>query len=314
MINRRLIRIKVFKVLYSSVFSDSFSTSEAEKELKVSCRQTLNLYYYVLHLLVALKRAAEVKVENGLRKYHPTEEELHPNLKFINNQFTDYLEKDEHFIKYCEKNGLLWSGEDTPLVRKILSNIYERDYFKEYMASPEHSIAQDCELWSDILASEIAENEEIEEILEEKSVYWIDDLTYVVNVVLKHIDNFKTRKKILYPDMFLKEDDREFAFRLLSLSLNHYHEYTDAVASAVTNWDSDRIVATDTILMAQGMAEAVGFPEIPVKVTINEYVEISKFYSTVNSRIFVNGLLDKLIQQYLSEGKIVKEGRGLRED
>jgi len=134
-----------------------------------------------------------------------------------------------------------------------------------------------------------------------------------VNVILKSLDTFKTRKKIVFPDMFMKEDDREFAFRLLSSSMTHYQEYIDIVTSNVSNWDSDRIVATDTILIAQGLSEAVSFPEIPVKVTINEYVEISKFYSTQNSRIFVNGLLDKLIQKFLSDGRIVKEGRGLRE-
>jgi len=207
----------------------------------------------------------------------------------------------------------LWSADDGRLVRKILSSISEREYFKDYMASPEHSIAQDCELWADILASEIDENEEIEELLEEKSFHWMDDLTYVINVILKNIDTFKTRKRILFPDMFLKEDDRDFAMRLLSSSINHYSEYIDIVTSNVSNWDSDRIVATDTILISQGLAEAVTFPEIPVKVTINEYVEISKFYSTPNSRIFVNGLLDKLIQKFLAEGIIVKEGRGLRE-
>lgn len=313
MINRRLIRIKVFKVLYSSVFSDSFSVPEAEKELKLSCSQTLNLYYLILNLMVSIKRAAETRIDNGLRKYQPTQEELSPNLKFIENQFTEYLEKDEKFIKYCEKNALLWAGDDGRLVRKILAGITEQEYFKEYMSSAERSIAQDCELWADILTSEIAENEEIEDLLEEKSVYWMDELTYVVNVILKSLDIFKIRKKIVFPDMFLKEDDRDFAFRLLSSSMMHYHEYIDVVTSNVANWDSDRIVATDTILIAQGLSEAVSFPEIPVKVTINEYVEISKFYSTQNSRIFVNGLLDKLIQKFLSDGRIVKEGRGLRE-
>jgi len=313
MINRRLIRIKVFKVLYSSVFSDSFSVPEAERELTMSCRQTLNLYYLVLNLMVSIKRAAETKIDNGLRKYHPTQEELSPNLKFVGNQFTDYLEKNEKFIKYCEKNGLLWAGDDGRLVRKILSALTEQDYFKDYMNSSESSVSEDCELWSNILASEIAENEEIEDLLEEKSVYWMDELTYVVNVILKSLDTFKTRKKIVFPDMFMKEDDREFAFRLLSSSMTHYQEYIDIVTSNVSNWDSDRIVATDTILIAQGLSEAVSFPEIPVKVTINEYVEISKFYSTQNSRIFVNGLLDKLIQKFLSDGRIVKEGRGLRE-
>jgi len=313
MINRRLIRIKVFKVLYSSVFSDTFSVPDAEKELKLSCRQTLNLYYWILNLMVAVKRAAEIKIENGLKKYHPTEEELSPNLKFVENHLTDYLEKDEQFIKYCEKNGLLWSGDDGRLVRKILTSVFESEYFKNYMANPERSIAEDCELWADILASEVADNEEIEDLMEEKSVYWMDELSYVINVVLKSVETFKTRKRIIFPDIFLKEDDRDFAFRLLTSSITHYSEFIDIVTSNVSNWDSDRIVATDTILIAQGLAEAVSFPEIPVKVTINEYVEISKFYSTQNSRIFVNGLLDKLIQSFLSEGRIVKEGRGLRE-
>ncbi len=313
MINRRLIRIKVFKVLYSNMFGGFDSVQEAQRQLNLSCQGTHQLYFFVLNLMVALRKAAEAKIENGLRKFNPTVSERNPNRKFIENKLLTYLENDTVFTTYCEKHALSWAGDDTRFVRKLMAQISEREYFQDYMSSGERSVAQDAELVANILANEVNENEELEEMLEEKSMYWMDDLTYVINVIFRSIDMFKTRKRIFYPDTFMKEDDREFAFRLLSVSMLHADEYFQLISRNVPNWDSERFVATDTVLISQGLAEAVAFEEIPVKVTINEYVEISKFYSTQNSKVFVNGLLDKLIVRLTQEHVICKQGRGLRE-
>lgn len=313
MINRRLIRIKVFKVLYSNMFGGSDSIGEAQKQLRISCQSTHQLYFFVMNLMVALKKAAEARIENGLRKFNPAPWEKNPNRKFVENKLLGFLENDSVFTTYCEKHALLWAGDDTRFVRKLLAQISGRDYYLDYMASPERSVAQDCELVADILANEVNENEELEEILEDKSLYWMDDLSYVINVIFRSIDMFKSRGRIFYPDTFMKEDDRDFAFKLLSASMVHFDEYLALIARNVPNWDSERFVATDTVLISQGIAEAVAFEEIPVKVTINEYVEISKFYSTQNSKVFINGLLDKLIHQLTVDNTICKQGRGLRE-
>jgi len=313
MINRRLIRIKVFKVLYSNMFGGSDSIQEAQKQLRMSCQSTHQLYFFIMNLMVALRKAAQARIENGLRKFNPAPWEKTPNMKFVENKLLDYLENDTVFTTYCDKHGLAWAGDDTRFVRKLLAQISGRDYYRDYMDSPQRSVAQDCELIANILANEVNENEELEEMLEEKSLYWMDDLTYVINVIFRSIDMFKSRNRIFYPDTFMKEDDREFANRLLTASVTHFKEYLDLIAANVPNWDSERFVATDTVLISQGLAEAVAFEEIPVKVTINEYVEISKFYSTQNSKVFVNGLLDKLIHRLAAEHIVCKKGRGLRE-
>lgn len=295
------------------MFGGFDSVSEARRQLNLSCQGTHQLYFFLLNLMVALRKAAEARIENGLRKFNPAPWEKNPNRKFVENKLLMYLENDPVFNTYCEKHALSWAGDDSRFVRKLLAQISGREYFQNYMSSGERSLVQDSELMADILANEVNENEELEDILEERSIYWMDDLTYVINVLFRSIDMFKTRKRIFYPDTFMKEDDKEFAFKLLSASMLHADEYFRLISENVPNWDSERFVATDAVLISQGLAEAVAFEEIPVKVTINEYVEISKFYSTQNSKVFVNGLLDKLIQRLVRDHVICKQGRGLRE-
>jgi len=313
MINRRLIRIKVFKVLYSSVLSGNKSISQADKQLLHSCEDTLKLYHFIFGLAVALRNAAEEKIETGLKKFIPTEQEAAPNRRFVENQVSAILSSDAQFCKYCNDNALIWSDERRTFVRKLLFTVTERDYFKAYMSSDDSSLAADCDLFSDIFANEVDENEELEEMLEEMSIYWMDDLTYVINVILKNLSVLKNRKQLLHPSVFLKDDDKDFACQLLAASLEHYDEYMEQITANVPNWDPDRMVAADMFLIEQGIAEAVCFPNIPSKVTINEYVELSKFYSTANSKVFVNGLLDRMIQHMIKDGSIVKSGRGLKD-
>lgn len=312
MLNRRLIRIKVFKVLYSSVFSGTDSLQECEKEMLFSCEKTLHLYYFILNLSVALKKVADAKIEIGLRKFHPTEEEAKPNYKFSKNLFTAQLINDAKFVDFCEKRGLLWNDDQLSIfVKKLFSKIVERDYYKQYMNSDRRSLSEDCDLFSNIYREELEDNEELASILEDMSLYWMDDLSYVLITLLRNIDMLKERSRMIAPMVFMKDDDREFAIELLRASLVNYKRYMDMITANVSNWDSERLVATDMTLIEQGVAEAVKFHEIPIKVTINEYVEISKFYSTQNSKVFVNGLLDTIIQKMTASGEIVKMGRGL---
>jgi transcription antitermination protein NusB len=311
MLNRRLIRIKVFKVLYSAILSGSKSINEAEKELLYSCDKTKDLYFFILNLSVALKKASDNKIESGLKKFQPTEEERNPNKKFSNNKFTQFLEEDDFFIKYCEKKGLLWIDELSIFVKKLYSTISNRDYFIDYLNNPESSMEEDCNLFINIFTQECEDNEDLEQILEDISVYWIDDLSFVLINIIKNINQFKTKSKMSYPSTFMKDDDKEFAISLLSNTIAHYDEYHNIFEENLSNWDSDRLVVTDIILIVLGISEAIHFSGIPIKVTINEYVDISKFYSTQNSKIFVNGLLDKIIQKMVESGKIVKTGRGL---
>ena len=314
MLNRRLIRIKVFKVLYSCISSGSNSFAEAEKNMHYSCEKTLHLYYFMLNAAVALKQAADAKIETGMRKFNPTEEERNPNLKFSENKVSEYLLGNPIFKKYCEENVLSWNGDLALFVKKLFASISEKDYFKEYMERESRSMAEDCDLFIRIFEEEFEDNEALESFLEDMSIYWIDDLGYVLNTIIRNLELLRKSTKMPMPGIFMKEDDKEYAFNLLRFSLANYSKYMDIIRENIANWDPERVVTTDLVLIEEGIAEAVGFPNIPVKVTINEYVEISKYYSTHNSKIFVNGLLDRIIQKMIKSGEIVKSGRGLIEN
>ena len=312
MLSRRLIRIKAFKTLFAYVGSGSDNADAAQKTLLEACDKVKDLHYFLLNLSGPLVRVAEDKIAAGLQKFHPTEAEAHPNLKFVHNRFAALLADDPEFGRYCQKRGLTW-GEWEPFVRHIYNSILTKDYYQNYMESPEDSFEEDCRLFSCIYQDEFEDNEELDSILEDLSILWIDDVAYALNTVIASIAETARKGRFVHPSTFLKEDDKAFALRLLAESIARYDEYAELVASHLDNWKSDRLVATDLALIVMGITEAVVFPTIPVKVTINEYVEIAKYYSTPNSRIFVNGILDRIIQEKIREGEIVKQGRGLLE-
>lgn len=312
MLSRRLIRIKTFKVLFSYEFSETGVVDDAQKELYTSFEECRKLYYFLFNICFPIVRIAGDRIEALKNKFHPTQQEANPNYKFVNNSFVEFLGNEKEFCKICEKQGLSWAEYDV-FLKRLYNSIASSEYYQEYMNSEESSFAQDCQLFKRIFEEEFEDNEMLEKILEEKSIYWTDDLSYVLNLIIWALDNISKTRKFNYPDLFIKEDDEDYAVRLLRAAILNYDDYMKLITENLANWDSDRLVSTDADLIVLGLAEAVTFPEIPLKVTINEYVEISKYYSTPNSRIFVNGLLDKLIQQKLKSGEIVKTGRGLQD-
>lgn len=326
MLNRRLIRIKVFKVLFARISSGSMSVSSAQEDLLRSCIVTKNLFYYILGSSLAVRNFAEERIEAGLKKFYPTPEESNPNRKFVEMEFFRKLSEDEEFSKYCSKNGLLWGEDQRPVVRSIYNSMVSQDYYKNFMNSPDKSLRSEAEFLKDFFSAEYEDNEGIEYLLEDQDIMWIDDLGYVLIHILKSLSAYANSGKIKLPGVFsdekarkgdedaeFSESDREYALKLLSESMLQYQDNLKLISAASENWDQDRLFFSDILLICMGLTEAKSFPSIPVKVTINEYVEISKFYSTKNSRIFVNGLLDKLVKQLMSEGKVAKSGRGLIE-
>jgi N utilization substance protein B len=312
MLSRRLIRIKAFKTLFAYIGSESDNVGAAQKALLESCDKVKDLYYFMLNISSSLVRVAEEKIAVGMRKFHPTEAEANPNYKFVRNRFAALLSEDPEFGRICQKRGLTW-GEYEPFVRHVYNSMLTKEYYQDYMASGEDSFEEDCRLFSCIFEDEFEDNEELDSILEDMSLLWVDDLAYALNVIIAGIDETRRKKRIVHPNTFLKEDDKEFALRLLTESILRYEEYFKLLEGHLDNWNSDRLVSTDATLIVMGVTEAVVFPTIPIKVTINEYVEIAKYYSTPNSRIFVNGILDRIIQEKVGSGEIVKQGRGLFE-
>ena len=312
MLNRRLIRIKVFKTLYAFENSGEDSPERAMGRLIESCEKTRDLYYFLLNVTGDLTRVASDRINAGLRKFHPTEEEANPSFRFVENGFSAVVNSDPVFGRICQKKGLNWSEYDV-LLKKIYASVISSDYYKEYMSAPSTSLEADCRLWSRIFEEEFEDNEMFENMLEEKYIDWVDEAAFVINAIINDIPRIAAEGKVPEVKVFQKPDDQTFARTLLEESINGYAEYSSAVNASSDNWDSDRVVSTDVTLIVMGIAEAVCFPTIPVKVTINEYVELSKFYSTPNSKSFVNGILNRVIQDKLASGEITKTGRGLQE-
>ena len=251
-------------------------------------------------------------------KFNPTEEERNPNMKFAENALAKLIDEDVDFQKVFSKKKFSWAQYDL-LLKKIMNSVMTKDYYAEYMASEERSLKEDCKLFTRIFEEEFVDSEELEQILEEKSLYWNDDLAYALTWCCKTFKGFANGEGWsllpLYQSEMLKgdgvESDKYFVRKLLQASFAGYEKYSAMVAESVTGWEKERLFSTDVVLIVMGLAETVTFPTIPVKVTINEYVELAKFFGTPKSRSFVNGLLDRLVQNLVNEGQVVKEGKGL---
>ena len=319
MLNRRILRIKAFKVLYANILAGNSSLAQAETQLDQSCEATRDLYLYMLSVVPALTQIAKDRLEAAKTKLRPTEEDLNPNMKFADNALAKLIAEDVDLNKLLAKKKYSWAQYDL-ILKKVMTSVASKEYFQKYMESDKVSLAEDCKLFTKIFEEEFVDLEELEMMLEEKSLYWNDDLAYALTWCCRSFKDFAAGKNWsmlpLYQSDLLDgpdvESDNRFVHRLLQISYASYEKYAEMVAESVTGWERERLFSTDVVLIAMGLSEAVAFPEIPVKVTLNEYVEISKFYGTPKSRAFVNGLLDRLIQKLTEDGAIVKKGKGLQ--
>lgn len=315
MLNRRILRIKAFKVLFSYAENPSMTLAEAEAQLTVSCEAARSLYLLMLGIIPCLTEEASTRIENARRKFNPTEEERNPNLKFVANGIAPLLSGDPDFVKLLSRRKLSWEPYDA-FIRNTYDSMVRKDYFKEYMADPERSLQQDAALFTRMFEEEFVDSRELADILEEMSIWWNDDLAYSLTVCCDTLKQFAKGRRWELPPLYRSdmmaskavESDRAFVTKLLRTAYSCYGKYSALVAASTDQWEEKRLFTTDTVLIVMGLAESKAFPDMPVRVTINEYVEISKFYSTPKSRSFVNGLLDRLIKKLVEEGEIVKTG------
>ena len=312
MISRRLLRIKIFKLIFSRLCSESRSISESGNELMLSLSKTVDLYYFLLSLPVELKKYAISKIELGLQKFHPSLEEINPNRKFVENKVISVLENNKARRDYVSRRGLRWS-DSLPFIKKLYGDIQYRAYFIEYMQKEGCSFSDDLALLSKFFQFELEDREDLCEMLEDQSIYWADDVGYILGIILKMISSLSEGEEYPHIDTFRQPEDKEYALHLLEHSILHCDEYLELLRNFALNWEVDRMAATDVSLIVLGISEVVCCPTIPVKVTINEVVELAKYYSTPNSKLFVNGVLDKIVQHLSEEGKVEKMGRGLME-
>ena len=304
MLNRRILRIKAFKVLYSYAENPDLSLKEALANLDASCEATRDLYLYMLSIIPALTAEAARRVEAARGKFNPTDEDLHPNLKFVRNGLSALLEQDPDFQKLLEKKKMSWAQNDA-FLHTLYETLKTRPYYQEYMTAPEQSLQGDAALWKRVFEEEFEDNEDLAAILEDLSIHWADDLAYALGTCLRSLEEMGRTGRWNLPPL-CQSDAREFVRALVTASYGRFREYNDLIAASVSKWDQDRLYTTDIVLIAMDLAEAETFPEIPLRVTINEYVEISKYYSTPKSRSFVNGLLDRLIKSRMEQGIIKK--------
>ena len=319
MLNRRILRIKAFKVLYANILAGNSTLEQAECQLDQACEATRDLYLYMLSVVPPLTQIAKNRIEAAKTKLRPTEEDLNPNMKFAENALAKLIAEDVDLNKMLSKKKYAWAQYDL-ILKKVMTSVASKEYFQEYMASEERSLAEDCKLFTKIFEEEFVDLEELEMMLEEKSLYWNDDLAYALTWCCRSFKDFAAGKNwsllpLYQSDMLAGagvESDKRFVHKLMQASYAGYEKYAAMVAESVTGWEKERLFMSDVVLIAMGLAEAVAFPEIPVKVTLNEYVEIAKYYGTPKSRSFVNGLLDRLIVKLTEEGTIVKTGKGLQ--
>ena len=304
MLNRRILRIKAFKVLYAYAENPTLTLNQALGSLDISLEATRDLYLYMLMVIPALKAEAARRIDAARGKFNPTEEDLHPNLKFVRNGISALLEEDPDFQRIILKKKFSWEQNDA-FVHSLYETLKTRSYYQEYMQAESQSLKEDAALWVHIFEEEFEDSPELAQILEDLSIYWADDLPYVLLCCIRTLEELGRGGRWSMPPL-CQSDAHDFVRKLLSTAFGNYAQYSALVAESVPKWDLDRLYVTDIVLIALGLAEAETFPEIPLKVSINEYVEISKYYSTPKSRSFVNGLLDRLIKERIQKGIISK--------
>ena len=307
MINRALIRLKIVQIVYAYYQNGGKNLDTAEKELFFSLAKSYDMYNYLLLLMVEITKQAQRKQSAAKSKLLPTAEELYPNTKFVENRFIAQLEVNKQLLEFSETQKKTWENE-SEFVKRLCEKIMDSDIYKEYMASETSSYEEDRELWRKIYKRIIFNNDELDQVLEDQSLYWNDDKEIVDTFVLKTIKRFDEKsgaKQELLPE-FKDEEDQDFARRLFRRTILNAEYYRHLISENTRNWDLDRVALMDIIIMQIALAEILSFPNIPVSVTLNEYVEIAKLYSTPKSGSFINGTLDGIVNALKKENKLTK--------
>ena len=314
MISRRIIRTKVLQILYAHVSTPEKSISSSENELHFSIQKTYDLYHLLLALPIELSDYAEKMIEMRKLKNFPTSAELNPNLRFVSNRLISKLKSNKDLGAYIQKNKVNWSNSQE-LVKKIYQSMVEAEEYANYLAQEEDNFQNDRRFCEDFYAEILLKSEFVFNEFEEQSIYWNDDLDFVVSMVIKTLKKFREESNVndhlssLYKD----EEDREFTVKLFRKTLAKSEENRKTIETYTKNWDVDRVATMDILIMELALTELTEFPSVPIKVTLNEYIELAKYYSTQRSSIFINGVLDRITKDFKEQGKIVKAGRGLLE-
>lgn len=313
MLNRRHIRVKVMQTMYAFKGSESDDFSKDQKFLLFSIDNMYNLYLLLMSLLIEVQKRAESDLQKKQKKHLATKEDKDPNRKFVNNQLLKILSDNNQLKEQLEAHKITNWDLDGEYVDIIFKAIIASDLYKDYMKTRVSDFKEDKDFIVDVFKDIIAPNDKLYDYMEDKNLTWLDDLPTVNTTILKLLRKVKVSASEGYftPKLYKDIDDKQFAIDLFKKTLLNQSVIKKEIGQKTKNWDPDRIANVDYVLLQMAICELTHFPSIPVKVTINEYLEISKEYSTPKSSIFINGILDKLVKEYEASGELKKVGRGL---
>lgn len=314
MLTRRHIRIKVLQSIYAFNQKKETDLGTQEKFLKYSIEQMADLYLLMLQLMLAVKDQAEDFMERSQQKYLATEMELNPSKIFVNNKLLDVIATNSTFTETIEKKKLNYWELDSEYVSILFNELREQDWYNEYLSQESTTYKDDQKFVVRMFKEVIAPNEKLYEYLEDKRLTWVDDFPVINTAILRMLGKLsaKNASELLVPELYKNDEDREYAIDLFRKVVLNDEKLSKEIEGRTPNWDQDRIADVDMIILKMGIAEFLYFPSIPVRATINEYLEVSKEYSTAKSSIFVNGILDKIVKEFTADDRLNKVGRGLR--
>ena len=311
MLNRRHLRIRVLQALYAWKQTPERDLVKAEKAFLQSLQEVEELYAFLLLYLVELRDYAANFIEESKIKKLPTQEDLNPNTKFIDNLFLNGLKYDTTLQSLAGAYKLSYVGEQE-MVKKIFFKLKETQEYQEYMGNEDQDFESDKRFVSKIFGKFLVEEDHFQHLLEEKNIYWDDDLPFISSMMVKTIKDSE-EGKIQLMSLFKDKEDKEFCLDLFRKTTIHTERFTELISSKTSNWEIERVAQIDLLLMQMALTEILEMPTVPVKVAMNEYIDMAKYYSTPKSKNFVNGILDSLLIEFKKEGRIKKMGRGLIE-
>lgn len=309
MLNRRHLRVKVLQSLYAFHQSAGNDIAAGEKELLKSIEKIHDLYVYQLLLLAELAAEEEKIIDENLNKRLPSHEDLNPNRKFADNLCLQMLVNHEELHKTARAKSISWQNE-RELLRKLMMYIRKQDSYMAYLDDNAQDFTSDMNFILKLFKNHILTFESLHSFYEDKNIYWLVDWELVNKMIIKTLKiSASNDSQIVLMDLYKDVSDRGFAIELFRKTILNHSEFNNIISAKTNNWDIDRIALMDMIIMEMALSEILKFPEIPVKVSLNEYIEISKMYSTPKSNIFVNGVLDKLVEDFVSQ-KIINPNTG----
>ena len=311
MLNRRHIRVKVMQSIYALHQSQSGDLEKEEKFLFYSLENIQDLYLVMISTLIELKKMEEVFLHKSSLKHLVTSDERNPNTKFIKNKVIQLLSESNHLSISLENRKIdNWETHDD-YIQLLLRLIKESDLYAKYMSNRENNFEEDKQFVLDVFTEIIVPNEKLYDYLEDNKLTWIDDIPLVNTEITKQLKGIKENTEIRMPRLYKDIEDKDFAKNLFRKTVLNEKELANQYIDKTPNWDTERIAEIDTIILKMAICEFMKFPSIPVKVTINEYLEVAKEYSTPKSSIFINGILDNLVKEFQNNNTLLKTGRGL---